>query len=47
MQRCEGHRSEGRRAQITAAAVAYLASEEAGFVNGVSLDINGGQAMVI
>lgn len=30
-----------------AAAVAYLASEEAGFVNGASLDINGGQAMVI
>ena len=30
-----------------AAAVAYLASEEAGFVNGASLDINGGQSMVI
>ena len=30
-----------------AAAVAYLASEESGFVNGASLDINGGQAMVI
>lgn len=30
-----------------AAAVAYFASEEAGFVNGASLDINGGQAMVI
>ncbi|APE42495.1 short-chain dehydrogenase [Sulfitobacter alexandrii] len=30
-----------------AAAVAYIASEEAGFVNGASLDINGGQAMVI
>jgi len=30
-----------------AAAIAYLASEEAGFVNGASLDINGGQAMVI
>ncbi len=30
-----------------AAAVAYLTSEEAGFVNGASLDINGGQGMVI
>lgn len=30
-----------------AAAVAFMASEEAGFVNGASLDINGGQAMVI
>ena len=30
-----------------AAAIAYLASEEAGFVNGASLDINGGQNMVI
>lgn len=30
-----------------AAAVAYLASAEAGFVNGASLDINGGQSMVI
>lgn len=30
-----------------AAAVAYFASEEAGFVNGASLDINGGQSMVI
>ncbi|WP_419737849.1 SDR family NAD(P)-dependent oxidoreductase [Ruegeria sp.] len=30
-----------------AAAVAYLASEEAGFVNGASLDVNGGQSMVI
>lgn len=30
-----------------AAAVAYFASQEAGFVNGASLDINGGQAMVI
>ncbi len=30
-----------------AAAVAYMASEEAGFVNGASLDINGGQSMVI
>ena len=30
-----------------AAAMAYLASEEAGFVNGASLDINGGQSMVI
>ena len=30
-----------------AAAIAYLASEEAGFVNGASLDLNGGQAMVI
>ncbi len=30
-----------------AAAVAYFASKEAGFVNGASLDINGGQSMVI
>ena len=30
-----------------AAAVAYFASEESGFVNGASLDINGGPAMVI
>ena len=30
-----------------AAAIAYLASEEAGFVNGASLDLNGGQAMAI
>ncbi len=30
-----------------AAAIAYLASEEAGFVNGTSLDINGGQSMAI
>ncbi len=30
-----------------AAAVAYLASEEAGFVNGATLDVNGGQAMSI
>lgn len=30
-----------------AAAVAYLASREAGFVNGASLDVNGGQAMAI
>ncbi|MCI2400968.1 SDR family NAD(P)-dependent oxidoreductase [Aliiroseovarius subalbicans] len=33
--------------QDVAAAIAYLASEEAGFVNGASLDINGGQSMVI
>lgn len=30
-----------------AAAIAYIASQEAGFVNGASLDINGGQSMVI
>jgi NAD(P)-dependent dehydrogenase (short-subunit alcohol dehydrogenase family) len=29
------------------AAIAYLASEEAGFVNGAALDLNGGQAMSI
>lgn len=30
-----------------AAAIAYLAAEEAGFVTGISLDVNGGQAMSI
>lgn len=35
------------RVEDVAAAVAYLASEEAGFVNGASLDVNGGQAMAI
>ena len=35
------------RAEDVAAAVAYLASEEAGFVTGATLDINGGQAMSI
>ena len=30
-----------------AAAIAYLASEEAGFVNGASLDLNGGQVTAI
>ncbi|WP_223477030.1 SDR family NAD(P)-dependent oxidoreductase [Oricola indica] len=35
------------RVEDVAAAIAYLASEEAGFVNGASLDLNGGQAMVI
>ncbi len=33
------------RVEDVAAAVAYLASEEAGFVNGASLDVNGGQGM--
>lgn len=33
------------KVEDVAAAVAYLASEEAGFVTGVSLDVNGGQAM--
>jgi len=35
------------RVEDVAAAVAYLASEEAGFVTGATLDINGGQAMSI
>lgn len=39
-------RRQGRPDDI-AAAVAYLASEEAGFVTGASLDVNGGQAMSI
>jgi len=39
-------RRQGRVEDI-AAAVAYLASEEAGFVCGATLDINGGQAMSI
>jgi NAD(P)-dependent dehydrogenase (short-subunit alcohol dehydrogenase family) len=30
-----------------AAAIAYFASEEAGFVTGASLDVNGGQSMAI
>lgn len=30
-----------------AAAVSFLASEEAGFINGASLDVNGGQSMAI
>ncbi|HUS95779.1 MAG TPA: SDR family NAD(P)-dependent oxidoreductase [Hyphomicrobiaceae bacterium] len=39
-------RRQGRVEDI-AAAVAYLASEEASFVTGASLDVNGGQAMSI
>jgi len=35
------------RVEDVASAVAYLASEEAGFVNGAALDVNGGQAMSI
>ena len=35
------------RVEDVAAAVAYLASEEASFVTGVALDVNGGQAMSI
>ena len=35
------------RVEDVAAAVAYLASEEAGFVTGVMLDVNGGQVMSI
>ena len=38
-----------RHGQIedVAAAIAYLASEEASFVTGVSLDVNGGQSMAL
>ncbi len=35
------------RPEDVAAAIAYLASEEAGFVNGASLDVNGGQVTAI
>lgn len=34
------------RVEEVAAAVAFLASPEASFINGVMLDVNGGQAMV-
>jgi NAD(P)-dependent dehydrogenase (short-subunit alcohol dehydrogenase family) len=35
------------RVEDVASAIAYLASEEASFVTGVALDVNGGQAMSI
>lgn len=35
------------RIEDVAAAIAYLASEEASFVTGISLDVNGGQGMAL